>query len=109
VHVSDAVLRKRSTTPTWPRPAPPAPAVTEIWPETQAVDAAWAAALLDVVLVVVVVVVVVVEVAVAVLEVDGVGEDEPQPASMAIPTRQNSGRLTCRWRSSAAQGSPASG
>jgi len=41
-------------------------------------------------------------------EVGGV-DDEPQPASAAIPARQGTRRLTCRWRSSAAQGSPASG
>jgi hypothetical protein len=119
VHGKEAVLRNRSTIPTCPRPAPLTPAVTEIRPETQAVEAAWAGALLDVALLVSVVVVVEVDVAVvevdvaeidadvAEVEVDVAGDDEPQPESATIPARQI--RLTCRWRSSAIRDSPTSG
>jgi hypothetical protein len=122
VHVTDAVLWKRNTTPTWPRPAPPPPAVTEIWPEAHAAEAAWAdapPAPLDVALAVLVVVIVAVAVDVEVeagveaeaeveADVGGV-DDEPQPTSARIPARQGTRRLTCRWRSSAARGFPANG
>jgi hypothetical protein len=109
VHVKDAVLRKCSTTPTCPRPAPLTPAVTEIRPETQAVEAAWAGARLDVAFLVSVIVMVVVEVDLAEVDVDVAGDDEPQPEIAAIPARQTRMRLTCRWRSSAIRDSPTSG
>jgi hypothetical protein len=104
VHVNDAVLWKCKTTPTWPRPAPAAPAVTEIWPEAHAAEAAWADAFpapLEVALAVFVVVIVVVEVELeAGVEADVGGvDDEPQPVRAAIPATQGRRRLTCRWRS----------